>query len=217
MLSYQFGSIASIPGWLLLARLMGKKGAWLIGVRSTPDLHIHRFFTSARPLAGMAVGIGAFSLGLPPLHPGFYPDDEDARLRFSLVSAALVGASNTCGQVIARSLMADVIDWDEQQTGCRREGAYFAFFNFLTKGAAGVGSALMGWLLGFAGFVPNVEQTMQVKFAMAFLFCLLPMVGLAVAIVLFRRFSLREGMPERQPAVPYQPPRIVQTDDKALM
>ena len=166
----------------------------------------------------MALGIGAFSLGLPPLHPGFYPDDEDARLYFSLFSAALVGASNTCGQVIARSLMADVVDWDEQQTGCRREGAYFAFFNFLTKGAAGVGAALMGWLLRFAGFVPNVEQTMQVKLAMAFLFCFCPMVGLTVAIVLFRRFSLRESTPEKQLAVPlYQPPRIMQTDERALI
>ena len=89
----------------------------------------------------------AFSLTLLPLHPGFFPHNPSARMYCAFIGAGGVGATSACGAIIARCLMADVIDWDEQQTGTRRDGAYFAWFNFLDKSGKGAGAIAMGWLL----------------------------------------------------------------------
>ena len=43
-----------------------------------------------------------------------------------LLMATAFGLLNGCGAVVGQSLKADVIDWDEGQTGERKEGTYFA-------------------------------------------------------------------------------------------
>ena len=56
----------------------------------------------------------------------------------------------------------------------------------------GVMLLLTGFVLDFAGFMPNVEQTMQVKIAMVSLYGLFPLVCYTVGAILFSRFSLDE-------------------------
>ena len=158
----------------------------------------------------MAGACVAFSLTLPFLHPAFFPNDPRAKMYVALGAAGVVGATSACGAVIARSLMADVIDWDERQTGTRREGAYFAWFSFLGKSGNGADAMVMGWLLDLVGFVPNAEQTMLVKLTMAGLFSILPMIGFTVAFTIFgRHWSLIEETVGRAGIMDaaYEPPR----------
>ena len=45
------------------------------------------------------------------------------------VCAALIGFSQAAIRTLPRSMMADIIDWDEAHTNERKEGTYFAFWN----------------------------------------------------------------------------------------
>jgi hypothetical protein len=74
------------------------------------------------------------------------------------VLAGLGGAAGGCGAVVAPSIQADVIDFDEYRSGQRKEGAYFAAWSFVFKGASGITFMLTGLVLQFSGFVPKVEQ-----------------------------------------------------------
>jgi Na+/melibiose symporter-like transporter len=85
-----------------------------------------------------------------------------------------------------------VIDYDEYVTGERKEGSYFAAWNFVYKGAYGVMLLLTGFVLQFSGFVPNQEQTMTVQIAMVTLYGLLPLVCYLIGAALFSRFKFDE-------------------------
>ncbi|MCZ6659733.1 MAG: MFS transporter, partial [Gammaproteobacteria bacterium] len=73
-----------------------------------------------------------------------------------------------------------------------KEGSYFAAWNFTYKSAMGVMLLLTGFVLQFAGFVPNEPQTMQVQLAMVSLYGLLPLVCYLIGAALFSRFKLDE-------------------------
>jgi Na+/melibiose symporter-like transporter len=85
-----------------------------------------------------------------------------------------------------------VIDYDERMTGERKEGSYFAAWNFVYKSAAGVMLLLTGFVLQVAGFVPNQEQSMDAKVAMVALYGLFPLVCYVVGAWLFAHFKLDE-------------------------
>ena len=120
-------------------------------------------------------------------------DSVDARLAWIILMAVFAGLANGCGGTLGPSVTGDVIDYDEYQTGERKEGAYFAAWNFVQKSALGVMLLLTGFVLEFSGFVPNTEQTMTVKLAMVTLYGLFPLVCYAVGVALFTRFRLDEA------------------------
>ncbi len=106
--------------------------------------------------------------------------------------AFLLGLASGCGNVIAPAIKADVIDYDEMLTGERKEGAYFAAWNFVRKCAASVTAVITGYVLQFSGFEPNIEQTETTQTAMKAIFALLPGGCYIVGAILFTRFSLNE-------------------------
>ena len=89
-------------------------------------------------------------------------------------------------------MQSDIVDYDELVSGERKEGSYFAAFNFAHKSATGVMIVLAGFILQLAGFVPNVNQTELVIYALVGLFAGFPLVCYLVSAWLFRRFSLDE-------------------------
>ena len=98
-------------------------------------------------------------------------------------------------------MQADVVDWDALGSGVRREGAFFAWFNFLAKGGGSAGALAMGGLLDAAGFVPNVTpQPLRVQLVLSLLFGL-PVLGFGAAIAIFRRYDLDEEHVRRAVAV----------------
>jgi GPH family glycoside/pentoside/hexuronide:cation symporter len=89
-------------------------------------------------------------------------------------------------------VQGDVIDYDEFKTGERKEGSYFAAWNFTYKSAMGVMLLLTGFVLEFSGFVPNEAQSSRVQIAMVALSGLLPLVGYLAGAILVSRFGLDE-------------------------
>jgi GPH family glycoside/pentoside/hexuronide:cation symporter len=159
---YTVPAILLAPLWPSLAARVGKKRLWI----------------AALVVAGC--GFGGFFV----LDPGDTPS-------LCLLSA-LIGSAGSCAQVIVPSLQADVVDWDEWQTGERKEGAYFAMRTFLMKSAFGVMVMTVGLTLDRVGYVPGEEQTDQAKLALRALFSLMPLVfyaGTALYVWRFFRFS----------------------------
>ena len=166
--AYMLPSSASVPLWLPLSRRFGKIKVWLGGMLLT--------------------GVSFGSMFLLP-----FMEDPDMRLGWIMLMAVFAGLANGCGGTIGPSVTGDVIDYDEYLTGERKEGAYFAAWNFVQKGATGVMLLLTGFVLEFSGFVPNVEQTMAVKVAMVTLYGLFPLVCYLIGAALFSRFKLDEA------------------------
>jgi GPH family glycoside/pentoside/hexuronide:cation symporter len=111
--------------------------------------------------------------------------------------SAGAGLGTGIGAIVGPSIQADVIDYDEYTTGERKEGAYFAIWNFVRKAAGGITGVLTGFALQFAGFEPNVEQSETVKLVIRLLFSVFPCIAFAVGISLFLRFRLTGEEHER--------------------
>ena len=168
ILSYMVPSAASVPLWLPLSRRFGKVRLWMFSM----------------VLTGVSFG-GMFVLP--------FLDTVELRLVTIFVLAFFAGLAAGAGGTIGPSVQGDVIDYDEHLTGERKEGSYFATWNFVYKSAMGVMLALTGFVLQASGFVPNEEQTMTVQVAMVSLYGLFPLVCYAVGAALFSRFRLDEA------------------------
>jgi len=165
--AYMLPSSASVPMWLPLSRRFGKIRVWIGGMLLT-----------------------GFSFGAMFLLP--FMENPDLRLGWIILMAVFAGLANGCGGTIGPSVQGDVIDYDEHLTGERKEGAYFAAWNFVQKSALGVMLLMTGFVLELSGFVPNQEQTMSVKVSMVTLYGLFPLVCYIIGAVMFSRFKLDE-------------------------
>jgi len=166
--AYMLPSSTSVPLWLPLSRRFGKIRVWMGGML----------------LYGLAFG-GMFFLP--------FMDSETMRLVWIIVMAFFAGLANGCGGTIGPSVQGDVIDYDEYVSGERKEGAYFAAWNFVYKSATGLMLLMTGFALAWSGFVPNVEQTMTVKMTLVTLYGLFPLVCYVVGAYLFSKFELDEA------------------------
>ncbi|MEE3327782.1 MAG: MFS transporter [Myxococcota bacterium] len=108
------------------------------------------------------------------------------------ISPPLLGAAGGCAAIVAPSIQADVIDWDEYKTGERKEGAYLAVWNFIRKSASAATALIVGGVLQATEFAPNTEQTEGVQFAIRALIGLLPAFCYLIGIIVFLRFSFNE-------------------------
>jgi sugar (glycoside-pentoside-hexuronide) transporter len=155
-------SIVGVPVWIRITPRVSKKGALI---------------------AAMAV-IGAAISSL------WFARAGDVWL--VLVVSSLGGFAAAGTDVLFPSIQADAIDWDELQTGERKEGAYFAAWAFASKGAGALASTLVGFALGGVGFVPNAVQTPEAQEGLRLLAALGPAVLYAIGIAIFLRFRLGE-------------------------
>jgi GPH family glycoside/pentoside/hexuronide:cation symporter len=90
------------------------------------------------------------------------------------------------------SIRADVIDYDELETGKRREGAFTACDSWITKVGQALGALASGAILSLTGFDAALEgnQTDHAIFMMRFLLAAVPIIGIAMALVIIFYFPL---------------------------
>ncbi len=162
---YVGSSLLSIPFWLFLSRRIGKKQAWLVGL-----------------VVGMAGYLSLFFVG-------------EGDLRWMQMVVTMTGACSACGTVIGQSILADVIDADELETGDRKEGAYYSAYTFLYKSSSGVMAMVTGFVLAATGFEPNgASQSEAVNLAIRSLNGLVPFATMLVGALILMRFALTEEM-----------------------
>jgi len=164
IVTYFVPQFAFTPMWIRLGKYFSKKRLWLFAM--------------------VALSAGYLTI--------FFVQEESFLLLFLVIF--LIGLGGGCGSVVAPSIQADVIDYDEYLTGERKEGAYTAVWNFIRKAAAGVTAGLTGFVLQYAGYVPNAaDQSEAVKMAILALMGLLPAACYAIGALVFLRFSLNEA------------------------
>lgn len=157
--SYMVCSFIFVPIWAPLARRIGKKNLWFLSMMAT----------------------GFTFLAMATLEPG----DEI----YLYILSALAGTAGGCGGTIGPSIKSDIIDYDEYLTGERKEGAYFAAWNFISKSSYGVMQMITGVALSIAGFVPNAVQSEAVDFTLRFLYSGVPFFAYVAGALILLRFD----------------------------
>lgn len=111
-----------------------------------------------------------------------------------MVTLALCSVGLSCLWVITPSMLADLCDIDEHETGLRREGMYNAAFAWVTKAGVSATLILSGYMLQWSGFRAEAEtQTQSVVFMLRLLFVLVPTIFIGGAIILALCYSVSEG------------------------
>ncbi|WP_448563243.1 MFS transporter [Trichothermofontia sp.] len=101
--------------------------------------------TSKQQVYGMGMGCWLLAqLGLFMLQPG--------QVGFMLVLGVLAGVGVSTAYLIPWSMVPDVIELDELQTGQRREGIFYGLISLLQKIGRGLGLFLVGQVLEWSGY-----------------------------------------------------------------
>ncbi len=165
--TYIVTAAIAIPFWLRLSRRIGKKETW----------------SRALVLASVAFGVGTY------IHEGTW--------ELWLLMAVFGGFGYGCSMALAPSMMADVIDLDELETGRRREGAYFGIWSFVDKSALGLAVFVGMYAIDLMGYVPNQAQSFRVIWTLKTLYFILPAVCFATGSYLLRRYPIDQREHER--------------------
>lgn len=131
------GLFAGTVLWVVLSRRVDKRPAFL---------------------AGVAV-LSIFSL-LPPLGKlaGWFPHHDSPVYVPLLASLAVIAALGAAaGLVTSGSMMADIADEHELDTGRRQEGIFFGALLFAVKATSGLGQFVAGWGLDLIDFPLRAE------------------------------------------------------------
>ncbi|MBK8901829.1 MAG: MFS transporter [Anaerolineaceae bacterium] len=112
-----------------------------------------------------------------------------------LVLAILAGVGVSVGYLIPWSMLPDVVELDELETGQRREGIYYGFFVFLQKLGISLGLALSNFILDAAGYINAEDLTNLPQQPTAVLTALRIFVSLVPAVILLISFPIVHRYP----------------------
>jgi GPH family glycoside/pentoside/hexuronide:cation symporter len=168
LLMVYFGSgFVSIPGWLKLTHRFGKRDVWVwhyvVGISASLSLYFLPVFVTG-------------SAALPPL--------------YAILLWAGVGFGS--GALLAPSMQADVIDYDELYTGRRREAQFGALWGIATKFAVIPSASIPLAILAAVGFVPNQVQSENVVWTIRLIDGIAPATMAGLAMLLAVRFPITE-------------------------
>jgi len=134
VLLIEFSAILFIPLWVWVAQKLDKRRAFILGSLS------------------WIVVLLAISV---------IPADQ---LVLAYILAFLGGSGLATAFVIPWSMIPDIIEYDQLQTGQRREGEYYAFASFFQKLATALAIWAMGQALAVTGYItPTVEVPLPVQ------------------------------------------------------
>ncbi|WP_298819483.1 MFS transporter [Chloroflexus sp.] len=122
--------------WSAVSRRIGKKAVYMIG-------------------SLIWIAVQAFLFFLQP-----------EQITLAIVLGVIAGAGVATAYLIPWSMMPDVIELDELETGQRREGMFYGFMVLLQKMGLALGLFLVGLALQFAGFNETLQPGQQPESAL---------------------------------------------------
>ena len=78
---------------------------------------------------------------------------QPGQVVLTFLLAAMAGIGISVGYLVPWSMVPDVVELDELQTGQRREGVFYGFFVFLQKMGLALGLFISGWVLDLSGYI----------------------------------------------------------------
>lgn len=118
---------------------------------------------------------------------------NNTNIALIMVANALRGFGFSTIMGNAYAMLADTIDYGEWKNGQRVEGLAYSGGTFSTTIGHGLGSAGIGWILGFGGYVSGGDITVQpdsVFTVINFLFIFLPVILAVIVIIMLRFYKL---------------------------
>jgi len=113
------------------------------------------------------------------------------------ISSGLMGMAAAALWMLHSSIGADIVDYDELNTGKRREGAFTSCASYVLKLGNSFGYFLSGLILTWSGFTWKLTvQAPQTIFWIRASLASLPIVGLAIAIIFVLRVPLTKQKSE---------------------
>ncbi|RYY43847.1 MAG: MFS transporter [Sphingomonadales bacterium] len=156
-------SAVSVPLWMLLRRRIGARGLWFLA-------------------AGLAsAGLAAFAL--------FDIHRAGVMQAYLMAMQAMIVGLN----FVFWAMLPNTIEYGEQRTGLRVEGAVFGMAALLQRVAIGIATAIIGFGFDAAGYVANVEQSAATLTAMRLTIGAVPLAFLAFSCVMMALNPLARG------------------------
>ena len=131
--------------------LMAMPVGFVIGIAVTRKVH-ERYDKRRTMIAGASL---TFVFMITPVVlrlMDLFPANDSPLLTPILVAFALASGVGGLALVSANSMMADIADEHELQTGRRQEGIFFGAISFAAKGAVGLGTMISGLALDLIEF-----------------------------------------------------------------
>ncbi|MCG8527464.1 MAG: MFS transporter [Opitutales bacterium] len=107
------------------------------------------------------------------------PDQFWTMMVVNFIATLVIGPT----PAIVWAMYADCADYGEWKYGRRTTGLIFSGIIFSQKTGVAVGAGLAGWILGWFGFVANVEQTETALFGIRLMFSIIPGIFLLFAAI----------------------------------
>lgn len=96
------------------------------------------------------------------------------------------------------SMLGDTVEYGEWKTGMRTEGLIFSAASVGNKFGSSIGAALIGWILGAAGYIAGggATQSSEVVSSIKFMYIHLPIGVSVVSLILLLFFNLEKKRPK---------------------
>ncbi|MDX2188053.1 MAG: MFS transporter [Opitutaceae bacterium] len=108
-----------------------------------------------------------------------------------LLASGSIGMCNAGFWMLNNSMLADVIDHDEFETGRRREGALASMNSWVLKAGNSFGAMASGFILSATGFVSGQKiQAADTLTTMRLVLALVPIAGIVLTIIIALRYPL---------------------------
>jgi GPH family glycoside/pentoside/hexuronide:cation symporter len=107
------------------------------------------------------------------------------------IASGLMGFTNAGLWMLHSSIGADVIDYDELDTGKRREGSFTGCAQYILKLGNSGGYFVSGLILGWTGFKASLgAQSADTIFWIRAMLATIPVVGLTLVVIFILRLPL---------------------------
>ncbi len=108
----------------------------------------------------------------------FFLIGNDSGASLLLLAILLVFTGMAIGPIMSATfaMLGDSIEYGEYKTNVRVEGLTYAGASLGQKVGAGLGTALVGYILAISGYVPNVEQSSQALLGIRVVYVIAPVI-----------------------------------------
>lgn len=155
-------AIIFIPVWLKIGVKIGKIKAYTIGLSILSVMLFSLFFT------------------------------KSSQLNLFYIQIFLLGIGFSSFQLFPFSMLPDTIEFDELQSGMRREGVFSGIWSSAQKTAYSVGPSIVGFTLSMSGFVNSSVQPESVEVGIRIIFCLFTALMILISLLPFYKYDLTE-------------------------
>lgn len=160
LIAFYVGHIVGVPAWIRLSYRVGK----------------HRAF---------AIDSLCFCLTTAAF---FFPGQGDVAL--FIVTMFATGFAHSGLQFLIRSMAADVVDYDNVETGGQRTGLYFALLSITAKVGGALAIGVTYPLLDAVGFDAQGSNSADTQFAFRMIYLIVPVLAMLLAFLAIRGFGL---------------------------